>query len=263
MPRKRLGQNFLVDKESLRMMVSHASLNNKDTVLEIGAGVGFLTEILAEKAESVIAVEVDPRLTKILRERLKKYANVTLIEGDILKLKIQEFKKVVSTPPYSISSPLLFWLLEKKFELAVLTFQEEFAKRLVAIPGTANYGRLTVSLYYTAEVEILDPIQKTQFWPPPDVNSRIVRLKPKPPPFKVDDEAFFHEVVKVIFMQKNKKIRNAIIPILSRIKNSKREILRLADTLPFHNRRPRELTPEEIALLANETAKMFRRHFYN
>lgn len=158
-PRKRLGQSFLVDRVSLQRIVSYASLNKKDTVLEIGAGLGSLTEHLAEKAGKVIAIEVDPRLMQILREMMRNRVNVALIEGDVLKLSIQGFEKVVSTPPYSISSPILFWLLETKYELAVLSFQEEFAKRLAAQVGSSEYGRLTVTTYYHSEVELLDIIE--------------------------------------------------------------------------------------------------------
>jgi 16S rRNA (adenine1518-N6/adenine1519-N6)-dimethyltransferase len=193
-----------------------------------------------------------------LKERLRNQTNVSLVKGDILKLDIQSFDKVVSTPPYSISSPILFWLLEKKYELAVLAFQEEFAKRLAAPVGSGDYGRLTVATYYRAEVELLDLIPKEWFWPSPAVDSRIIRLKPRKPPFPIDDEGFFSEVLRVIFAQKNKKLRNAIMPLLCKSGVSKTEALRLADTLPFHSRRPRELAPEEISLVANEAAKILQ-----
>jgi 16S rRNA (adenine1518-N6/adenine1519-N6)-dimethyltransferase len=258
-PRKRLGQSFLVDRVSLQRIVSYASLNKKDTVLEIGAGLGSLTEHLAEKAGKVIAIEVDSRLMQILREIMRNRVNVALIEGDVLKLNIQGFEKVVSTPPYSISSPILFWLLETKYKLAILSFQEEFAKRLAAQVGSSEYGRLTIITYYHSEVELLDIIAKDQFWPSPNVDSRIVRLKPKKPPFQIDDEGFFSEVVRVIFTQKNKKLRNAVLPLIGKYGVPKTEALRLADTFPFHARRPRELAPEEIGLVANEAAKILPR----
>jgi 16S rRNA (adenine1518-N6/adenine1519-N6)-dimethyltransferase len=257
-PRKRLGQSFLINRDTLQKMVFYASLGKKDTVLEIGAGLGFLTELLAEKAGKVVSIELDSRLIQVLKERLRDHINVVLVEGDVLRLDIQDFDKVVSTPPYSISSPILFWLLEKKYELAVLAFQEEFAKRLAAPVGSGDYGRLTVSTYCRAEVELLDPIPKDRFWPSPDVDSRIIRLKPKRPPFPIDDEGFFAEVLRIIFAQKNKKLRNAITPLLSKSGVSKTEAIRLADTLPFHSRRPRELAPEEISLVANETAKILQ-----
>ncbi|MEM2130619.1 MAG: 16S rRNA (adenine(1518)-N(6)/adenine(1519)-N(6))-dimethyltransferase RsmA [Candidatus Bathyarchaeia archaeon] len=257
-PKKHFGQSFLVNRESLLKIVDCASLSRDDVVLEVGAGLGFLTEYLAEKAGKVIAVEVDPRLTQILRNRLRDFANVSLVEGDILKIDVQGFNKVVSTPPYSISSPLLFWLLEKGFDLSVLAFQEEFAQRLAAPVGSRNYGRLTVAVYCRTEVELLGLIPKEHFWPVPKVDSRIVRLRPKKLPFKVDDQGFFDELIKAVFSQRNRKMRNALSPLLSRLGVPKTEAFEMADALPFCDRRPRELAPEEIGLLANEALKVLR-----
>ena len=126
-------------------MISYASVTEDDVVLEVGAGLGFLTQLLSHECKRVIAVEVDPKLITILREQLHGLQNVDLTEGDILKVSVPSFNKVVSTPPYSISSPLLFLLLERKFECAVLTFQKEFAERLAAYVGSKDYGRLTVT----------------------------------------------------------------------------------------------------------------------
>jgi len=257
-PKKRLGQNFLVDEEALRKMISYACISGRDTVLEVGAGLGFLTERLAVNAERVIAVEIDDRLVKVLRRRLKGYGNVTILHGDVMKISVHNFNKVVSTPPYSISSPLQFWLLNKPFEEAILSFQEEFARRLTAPVGSKDYGRLTVTTYYRADVEILDVIPKESFWPSPKVNSLIVRLKPRCPPFRVEEEKIFLDVVRAIFTQKNKKLRNAIVPFFSRFKLSKKEAMKLAERLPFHDRRPRELCPEEIGLITNEITRELR-----
>jgi len=254
-PKKRLGQNFLVDEEILHKMVAYAHLNEEDTVLEIGAGLGFLTEKLAEKAERVIAVEIDDKLVRVLRKRLRAWDNVTILHGDIMKVNLPDFNKVVSTPPYSISSPLQFWLLDRSFNEAILSFQEEFARRLTAPVNSKDYGRLTVTTYYRADVEVLDIIPKESFWPPPKVDSLIVRLKPRKPPFKVIDEEIFFDVVRAIFTQKNKKIRNAIIPFFSRFRLSSKEAKRIADSLPFHDRRPRGLSPEEIGLIADEIVR--------
>ncbi len=240
-------------------MVSYASLSPEDTVLEIGAGLGFLTEEIAKNAKDVIAVEIDENLVKILKDRLRGYKNVVIIKGDIMKLNLPPFDKVVSTPPYSISSPIHFWLIEKNPKYAVLTFQEEFAKRLAALTGSEDYGRLTVTTYYRAEVEVLDRIPKEQFWPPPKVDSVIVRLRPREPRFFVEDEEIFFEFVKEIFTQKNKKLRNAVIPFFGKLKFSKALTRELIDTLPFHNRRPRELSPEEIGLTVNEIIGRLRK----
>jgi 16S rRNA (adenine1518-N6/adenine1519-N6)-dimethyltransferase len=159
-PKKRLGQHFTVDMDLLQRLVSHASLTSDDIVLEVGAGLGFLTQLLSRECKKVIAVEVDPTLVKILREQLHKLKNVDLVEGDILEVSLPTFTKVVSAPPYSISSPLLFRLLECDFDLAVLILQKEFAERLAASVGTKDYGRLTVNIYFRADVELLDSVPR-------------------------------------------------------------------------------------------------------
>ncbi|MFQ6095520.1 MAG: 16S rRNA (adenine(1518)-N(6)/adenine(1519)-N(6))-dimethyltransferase RsmA [Candidatus Bathyarchaeia archaeon] len=257
-PRKRLGQNFIVEVGVFHRMVSYARMRGDEVVLEIGAGLGFLTRLLSERCRRVIAVELDRKLARILRNRLSSLRNVTILEGNILKLSIPPFSKVVSTPPYSISSPIFFWLLERDFELAILTFQEEFAQRLVAQPNSKDYSRLTVAAYYRAEVELLDPVRKDAFWPQPGVDSVIVRLKPKKPPFHVKDERVFFELVRALFTQRNKKVKNAIKLFLKRLRLSDREIADWSSTLPFVNRRTRELAPEEFGMIANEIADRMR-----
>jgi 16S rRNA (adenine1518-N6/adenine1519-N6)-dimethyltransferase len=182
---------------------------------------------------------------------------VDLIEGDILSVSVPEFNKVVSTPPYSISSPLLFWLLEKRFECAVLTFQKEFAERLAASVGTKDYGRLTVATYYLAEVDLLDYVPKSMFYPTPDVDSIVVRLKPRKPPFPVENEKTFFELLQTLFTQRNRKIRNAILPFLHKRGEKNANAIRLADSLTFSEKRVRELAPEDFGALTNEiTRKM-------
>lgn len=255
-PKKRLGQNFVVDTTLLERIISYAEINKDDVVLEVGAGLGFLTELLSPLCKKVIAVEIDPRLTKILRKQLQGLQNVDLIEGNILDLSVSPSNKVVSTPPYSISSTLLFWLLEKKFECAVLTFQKEFAERLGASVGSRDYGRLTVTTYYRGEVELLEHVSRNSFIPPPDVDSRIVRVRPKEPPFRVDEEETFLELVQVLFTQRNKKVRNAIAPFLKKRGKEGENLVKLADSLPFHDKRVRTLAPEDFGTLANEIVGM-------
>ncbi len=252
-PKTRLGQNFMVDDYFLENMVSCADVEQSDVVLEVGAGFGFLTCLLAGKSRKVVAVELDARLVKVLRRQLSGFRNVELIEGDILNASIPAFNKMVSNPPFSISSPLLFWLLNKSFDCAVLTFQREFARRLDAPIGSKDYSRLTVSTYYRAEVELLDAVPKEAFYPPPDVDAVIVRLKPKRlPPFKVRDEKVFGEVVRVLFSQRNRKVRKAVLPLLHKYEVRDTAAARKADALPFHNKRVRELAPEDFGVLANE-----------
>jgi 16S rRNA (adenine1518-N6/adenine1519-N6)-dimethyltransferase len=251
-PKKRLGQHFTVNSGVLQRLVSHASLTKDDIVLDVGAGLGFLTQLLSSKCKKVVAVEVDPKIVRILRKQVHGLPNVDLIEGDILKVSLPPFNKVVSAPPYSISSPLLFRLLERKFEWAVLILQKEFAERLAASVGSKDYGRLTVTIYYRADVELLDYVPRTVFYPPPDVDSMIVRLKPRDPPFHVEDEETFFELVRTLFTQRNRKVRNGLIPFLRKREITGKEALKVADSMVYSEKRVRELAPEDFAILANE-----------
>ncbi|UCC33464.1 MAG: ribosomal RNA small subunit methyltransferase A [Candidatus Bathyarchaeota archaeon] len=264
-PRKRFGQNFSVEIALLQDLVSYASLSKGDVVLEVGAGLGSLTKLLSPECKRVLAVEVDATLIRILRKELKDFDNVALIEGDIMNTPLPSFNKVVSTPPYSISSPLLFWLLEKNPECAVLTLQEELAGRLVAPVGSSDYGRLTVITYYHAEVEVLDHVPREMFYPKPDVDSRIICLKPRKPPFPVVDETLFFDLVRTLFTQRNKKTRNAVGPFLQKIHvcMKGKELKQLADSLPFHDRRVRRLAPEDFGLLANEIVQNNEKIFFD
>jgi 16S rRNA (adenine1518-N6/adenine1519-N6)-dimethyltransferase len=251
-PKKRLGQNFVTDQSVFQAMMNYADVSKDDVVLEVGTGLGFLTRLLSSRCKKIITIEIDARLIPILREQLKGSDNVELVEGDVLTFDIPIFDKVVSTPPYSISSPLLFWLLNRPFKLAVLAFQEEFAKRLAAQVGSKDYSRLTVAIYYRADVELLDLVPRNSFYPSPDVDSIMVRLKPKPPPFKVKDERLFFQLVQAVFTQRNKKLRNAIMPFLTGRKMGKEQAQKLADSLTFYDKRVRELAPEDLGALANE-----------
>jgi 16S rRNA (adenine1518-N6/adenine1519-N6)-dimethyltransferase len=251
-PKKRLGQHFTVNSDLLQKLVSYASLTKDEVVLEVGAGLGFLTQLLSSKCKKVVTVELDPKIVGILRKQIHGLPNITLIEGDILEVSLPHFNKVVSAPPYSISSPLLFRLLERKFDLAVLILQKEFAERLGASVGSKDYGRLTVTIYYRADVELLDYVPRTVFYPPPDVDSMMVCLKPREPPFHVEDEETFFELVRILFTQRNKKVRNGLIPFLRKRGITGKEALKLADSLVYSEKRVRQLAPEDFGLLANE-----------
>jgi len=261
-PKKRLGQHFTVNSDMLQRLVSHASITKDDIVLEVGAGLGFLTQLLSSKCKKVISVEVDPKIVRILRKQLHSLQNVDLIEGDILTVSLPPFNKVVSAPPYSISSPLLFRLLERKFDWAVLILQKEFAERLAASVGSKDYGRLTVTIYYRADVELLDYVPRTMFYPPPDVDSMMVRLKPRDPPFQVDDETIFFELVRTLFTQRNRKVRNGLIPFLRKREITRKEAVDLADSTIYSTKRVRELAPEDFGILTNELIRSFRRDLH-
>ena len=250
-PKKRLGQNFTADASVFQCISSYATIDRNDVVLDIGAGLGFLTRFLAKKCKRVLAVESDVRLVTVLHEQLKDLANVEIIEGDILRVHVSEFNKVVSIPPYYISSSLLSWLFNRNFECAVLIFQKEFASRLVASIGSEDYGWLTVVTYQRVEVELLNEIPKRIFYPEPEVNSIIVRLTPKrPPPFTVKNKALFQQLAQSLFRQRNRKVRNAVLPII-KCKHATKNTVKLADSLPFHDKRVRDLAPEDFGALAN------------
>lgn len=162
-----------------------------------------------------------------------------------------EFDKVVSNLPYSISSEITFKLLRYKFKLGILMYQYEFAARMVSPPGRKDYSRLTVDTYYFADASILMKVPKGAFQPAPEVDSAVVKLVPRPSPFEVRDEAFFLEFVAAVFSQRRKKLRNSILNTNSMLKIP--DIKEVVNQLPddFVNKRAENLTPEELASVAN------------
>jgi 16S rRNA (adenine1518-N6/adenine1519-N6)-dimethyltransferase len=248
-----MGQNFMVDASVFESMSEYASVGKTDTVLDIGAGLGFLTQFLAERCRKVLAVEADSRLATVLSERLCKLTNVELIRGSILKVQLSPFNKVVSIPPYQISSRLLLWLFDRGFDCAVTILQEEFAEHLIAEIGSEGYGWLTVLAYYHAEAELLDSVPKSSFHPQPEVDSIIVRLRPrKQPPFSVNRVVLFRQMLQSLFTQRNRKVRSAILPFLKGIRGiEKKNAVGLADSVRFRDKRIRELAPEDFGELVN------------
>jgi 16S rRNA (adenine1518-N6/adenine1519-N6)-dimethyltransferase len=234
-------------------MIEYASLISHDTALDIGAGFGFLTECLAEKCKCVLAVESDPKLAKFLHERFRDAPKIRVFEGDILKVPIPTFNKAVSIPPYWISSRLLLWLFDREFDSAVLIFQREFADRLVASINSDDYGWLTVVTYYHSEVELLDAVPKASFYPEPGVGSVIVRVTSRASvPFHLKNEAMFNRLVQSVFTERNRKVRNACVAFLkSAMKVQKQKTLQMVENIPFRDKRVRELSPEDFAVLAN------------
>ncbi|NWF87435.1 ribosomal RNA small subunit methyltransferase A [Candidatus Bathyarchaeota archaeon] len=253
-PKKALGQNFMIDPSTIQSMVDSAFLDTKDVVLDIGAGLGFLTQLMASKCGKVLAIESDANLVDVLRNELASLSNVQIIYNDLFKAKVPEFNKVVSIPPYHISSHLLLWLFRQNFECAVLILQREFANRLAASVENKNYGWLAVVGYYYVEVELLDDVPKWMFYPQPEVDSIIVRLKPKKPsPFPLKNEAIFKQLTQSLFTRRNRKVRNAIKPFIKSIYVADEE--KTFETIPFLDRRVRELAPEDFGALVNALVK--------
>lgn len=256
-PNRLLGQNFMVEASLFPKLSDHASLSDTDVVLDVGAGFGFLTRFLTNKCRCVLAVEKDPRVAEALREQLRGVGNVMIIEGDVLKAAVPEFNKVVSIPPYQVSSHLLTWLFDRRFDCAVLVFQKEFANRLVAGVGTEDYGWLTVFAYYFVRVELLDAVPRQMFFPQPEVDSVIVRLtRREAAPFEVKNLVLFKQMLRFLFAERNKKVVNAVAPFLKSIlKVPAEEAKKLVSELRFGDRRVRALAPEDFGALANALAR--------
>jgi 16S rRNA (adenine1518-N6/adenine1519-N6)-dimethyltransferase len=256
-PNRLLGQNFMVDSSILQNMVDYASLDQNDVVLDIGAGLGFLTRFLANKCKRALAVESDAKLVKGLREELKDLPKTKIVEGDIFKVHIPQFNKVVSIPPYHISSSLLLWLFRQKIDCAVLILQKEFANRIVAAVKSENYGWLAVVAYYYVEVELLDDVPKWMFFPQPKVDSVVVRLKPKKlHPFFIKNEVTFKQLTQSLFTHRNRKVRNAVLPFIKGMFAArKKSAIKMVEDFPFRDKRVRELAPEDFGALSNVLAK--------
>jgi 16S rRNA (adenine1518-N6/adenine1519-N6)-dimethyltransferase len=241
-PTKGMGQNFLIDDRVADRQILFAQITKDDVVLEVGPGLGVLTNRLAEKAGKVFAIEMDRRLAAHLRATLP--GNVELIEGDALEVEFPVFDKFVSNLPYSISSPIIFKLLDHRFQRAVVMLQKEFADRMVAAPDTDDYSRLTVNVFYRAECRILEKVPRSRFWPAPKVDSAVVELVPRAPPFKVEDEKLFFKLVEVLFQQRRKKI-GTVLKMKGYMSSEER-----AD-VPFVDLRIEALSPEQIGELSN------------
>jgi len=215
-PSKRLGQNFLLDPTIASDIVSSIYPSQSDTVLEPGPGHGALTRLLQKKAGKVIAVEKDPVLVRELRETFRDHSNVVIVEGNILKTNpLPDFNKLVSTPPYYLSSKLALFLSKTRFDIAGIVFQKEFGERLLADPGTREYGRLTVSVRRRLKIEKIREISRTAFRPRPKVDSVLLGLTPKES-LRELDERLFEEVVRGVFTQRRRLLRGALLHFLTK-----------------------------------------------
>jgi len=252
-PKKSFGQHFIADSSILRSMTEYASLSENDVVIDIGAGLGFLTRFLADKCKCVLAVESDAKLVEVLRAELGDLSNAIVIEGDVFKVSLPKFNKVVSIPPYNISSRLLLWLFHQNIECAVLIFQKEFVKRVLASRGDKKYVWLSVISYYYAELELLDDIPKWMFYPQPKVDSAIVRFKPKKPsPFTVKSETLFRQLTQSLFRHRNQKVKNAALAFVKTTYSTNLEAaIKTLGKFSLGEKRVRELAPEDFGVLAN------------
>ncbi len=200
---RKKGQNYLINRSVVLKILEYAELSSDDVVLEIGPGIGALTIPMAQKAGKIIAVEQDQRIATVLKKRLKEsgLSNVEVLVEDAVGVDFPEFNKVVSKLPYQISSPITFKILRHDFDFAVLMYQLEFAKRMVAEPGDSNYSRLSLMMHFCADVELLFDVPKEDFHPNPKVSSSVTKLKPDR---KVEVDKHLVNVSRALFQRKKK-----------------------------------------------------------
>jgi len=269
--KKSLGQNFLIDTNILNRIVDHAELTEETGAIEIGPGIGALTEQLAKRAKKVLAFEIDQRLLPILADTLSPYPHAKVIHQDVLKANLketlaQEFEgiedlMVVANLPYYVTTPILMKLLEEQIPVRgiVVMLQKEVADRIAAKPGTKEYSSLSIAIQYYTEAETVMIVPKTVFNPQPNVDSAVIRLiRRDEPAVKVKNESFFFKVVRASFGQRRKTILNNLVNNLPNGKANKAAIEQaLSEASVDPKRRGETLSIEEFGKLSDELGKSF------
>ncbi|GGB12818.1 16S rRNA (adenine(1518)-N(6)/adenine(1519)-N(6))-dimethyltransferase RsmA [Macrococcus hajekii] len=263
--KKSLGQNFLVDTNVINNIISASGITEKSGIIEIGPGMGSLTEQLAKRAKKVLAFEIDQRLIPILEDTMSPYDNVTVINEDILKADVKaaiethlsdcEEILVVANLPYYITTPILMGLLEQHLPIKsyVVMMQKEVGDRLSAVPSTKSYGSLSIAVQYYTTVEKVMVVPKGVFMPPPNVDSLVVKLTTLPhPAVQVEDEALFFKLTRSAFVQRRKTILNNYMSVIKESKLYKEDIIKwLEESGVEPNRRGESLSLNEFAELSN------------
>lgn len=260
---KKYGQNFLIDTHILDKIIESAQITKEDCVLEIGPGIGTMTQYLAESAREVIAVEIDKALIPILEDTLSAYENVTIMNTDILKVDVQKIVdeknngkpiKVVANLPYYITTPIIMGLFESHIPLESITImvQKEVADRMQVGPGTKDYGALSLAVQYYAKPCIITEVSPNCFMPRPNVGSAVIRLtKYEKPPIKVVDEAYFFAIIRASFNQRRKTLVNGLTNA-THLNLTKEKITDALENMNLKaNIRGEILTIEQFAELAN------------
>ncbi|MEK4227891.1 16S rRNA (adenine(1518)-N(6)/adenine(1519)-N(6))-dimethyltransferase RsmA [Solibacillus sp. FSL H8-0538] len=263
--KKSLGQNFLIDPNILRNIVSHAQLTEGSGAIEVGPGIGALTEHLARIAKKVVSFEIDQRLLPVLEDTLSPYNNVKIVHSDILKADVEkviaeempgiEDIMVVANLPYYVTTPILMKLLNDRLPIRgfVVMMQKEVADRITAKPGTKAYGSLSIAIQYYVTAEIAMVVPKTVFMPQPNVDSAVIRLiKHDAPPVTVIDEDFLFEVTRASFAQRRKTILNNLQTGLQNGKKEKQLVLAALEASGIDpTRRGETLSIQEFGKLAD------------
>jgi 16S rRNA (adenine1518-N6/adenine1519-N6)-dimethyltransferase len=263
--KKSLGQNFLIDPNVLRNIVSHANLTENSGAIEVGPGIGALTEHLARAAKKVVSFEIDQRLLPVLEDTLSPYDNVKIVHSDILKADVEKVIEdempgiedimVVANLPYYVTTPILMKLLNDRLPIRgfVVMMQKEVADRITAKPGTKAYGSLSIAIQYYVTAEVAMVVPKTVFMPQPNVDSAVIRLiKHDKPPVQVIDEDFLFEVTRASFAQRRKTILNNLQSGLKNGKQNKELIVQaLTEAGIEPTRRGETLSIQEFGKLAD------------
>ena len=265
---KRFGQNFLIDQHVMDKIISAARITQNDTVLEIGPGIGSMTQYLCENARQVIAVEIDKVLIPILNDTLSSYDNLTIINDDILKVDVNEIVrtmndkkpiKVVANLPYYITTPIIMGLFESKVPIENITVmvQKEVAQRMQSGPGSKSYGALSLAVQFYADPYIVANVPPNCFIPRPNVGSAVIRLtKLSKPAVSVNDEKLMFALIRASFNQRRKTLVNAISNS-SELSISKEEITVACETLGYSPTiRGEALLLEDFAKFANYFKKI-------
>ncbi len=258
---KSLGQNFLVDGNIVRKICEEGNITKEDNVLEIGPGIGTLTEELSLRAKKVVAIEIDRGLLPILDNTLKNYSNIEIVQGDVLEVdlkRIIEEKfdtgdiKVVANLPYYITTPIIGRLIEEELEFhsIIVMVQKEVADRIIATPGSKDFSSLSVFVQYYTEPEIILKVPKTVFMPRPKVDSAVLKLKLKKEKIDLENRELFFKVVKAAFSQRRKTLVNSLnSKELGVDKKEIREILKKTNIDP--KKRAEDLSVEDFAKISS------------
>lgn len=260
---KKYGQNFLIDTHVLEKIIRESGITKDDLVLEIGPGIGTMTQYLAENAREVVAVEIDKNLIPILSDTLSAYDNVTVINEDILKVDINKIAqeknngkpiKVVANLPYYITTPIIMGLFESHVPLESITImvQKEVADRMQVGPGTKDYGALSLAVQYYAKPEIVANVPPNCFMPRPNVGSAVIKLsRYEKPPVEVKDEAFLFAIIRASFNQRRKTLLNGLTNA-GNLNVTKEQILEGLEKMGLSpSIRGEALTLEQFAELSN------------
>lgn len=261
---KSLGQNFLISKEAVDSIIGSASISKQDLIIEIGPGLGTLTQELLEKAGKVICIELDTKMVDIITDRFSLYSNIEIINEDVLKVNLQDLikkekqknnfqnVKVVANLPYYITTPIIMKLLEDKLDIESITImiQKEVAQRLLAEPGTNLSGAITYGIYYYTVPQNVIEVSRDSFIPAPEVDSQVIKLNIRKNPLViVKDEEKLFKIIKLAFMQRRKTLINALS---NGNLYTKEEIKQMLEDLNIDLQiRGEKLTLEQFAQIAN------------